>query len=47
MNPLPRHYQQLVGLNQHWVIADVQLDMRSADNCGSVGREAQPVLYPV
>ncbi len=27
MNPLSRHYHQLVGLNQDWVIADVQLDV--------------------
>jgi transposase len=107
MNPQSRHYHELVGLNQDWVIADVQLDvrnktltlplefvgdhvvcpecgatcsmkdhaaerswrhldamqfqtiltarvprmdmydMRSKDNCGSVGREAQPVHSPV
>jgi hypothetical protein len=29
MNPLPRHYHQLVGLNQDWVIADIQLDVRN------------------
>ena len=29
MNPLSRHYHQLVGLNQDWVIADVQLDVRN------------------
>jgi len=27
MNSLSRHYHQLVGLNQDWVIADVQLDV--------------------
>ena len=27
MNSLSRHYRQLVGLNQDWVIADVQLDV--------------------
>ena len=107
MNPLSRHYHQPVGLYQHWVRTDVQLDvrnktltlllgvvgdhvvcpecgvtcsmkdhagerswrhldamqlqtiltarvprmdmynMRSKDNCGSVGREAQPVHSPV
>ncbi|MFO0226285.1 MAG: transposase family protein [Planctomyces sp.] len=29
MNPLSRHYHQLVGLNQDLVIADVQLDVRN------------------
>ena len=29
MSPLSRHYHQLVGLNQDWVIADVQLDVRN------------------
>jgi len=29
MNPLSRHYSHLVGLNQDWVIADVQLDVRN------------------
>ena len=29
MNLLSRHYHQLVGLNQDWVIADVQLDVRN------------------
>jgi transposase len=29
MNPLSRHYQQLVGLNPDWAIADVHLDARN------------------
>ena len=29
MSPLSRHYSHLVGLNQDWVIADVQLDVRN------------------
>lgn len=29
MNPLSRHYYQLVGLNQVWVLADVRLDVQN------------------
>ena len=29
MDSLSRHYHQLVGLNQDWVIADVQLDVEN------------------
>jgi hypothetical protein len=29
MSLFSRHYHQLVGLNQDWVIADVQLDVRN------------------
>ena len=28
MNPLSQHYHQLTGLNQDWLITDVQLDVQ-------------------